>query len=430
VTATVSSSAASRRVNSDVDQFLELRSLEISEGRRANPERRDRPGDRPQVNNAGVISEIRSLAESDAEVQILNRRGETFLTLGVNLPVEDVDLDFLERRQTFLLRSVEVDGTEYRMITRHIEGGGVVQVAQNLTTTNELLGDVRSELLVVGLIMSTLAAVVGWGIAQGTTRPLRRLTRRVEQVASTEDLSTPLALNRNDEIGRLSEEFDGLLKQLGASRGQQQRLVQDAAHELRTPLTSVRANIDFMERATNLDPADRQSTLASIKAELSELSSVLAEVVELATESRDVASFTSTDLASVADAALAQFALRSDRPIIRELATSMVQGDHATLVRAAGNLIGNADKYSPEGLPITVRVADGSLSVLDQGPGIEPENRARIFDRFYRSDRDRSAPGSGLGLAIVAKAAAEHGGTAWVGDEPTGAHVGFTIPTS
>ena len=183
--------------------------------------------------------------------------------------------------------------------------------------------------------------------------------------------------------------------------------------------------------ATGLDEGERRSTLASIKAELAELSAVLAEVVELATASRGIRpSFEPVDLANVADAALAQFALRSARPVVRRLSPCEVLGDQSALVRAAQNLIGNADKYSPEGLPITVTVSQTvHSSCLIEGPGIEPAERTRIFDRFYRSDRDRSAPGSGLGLAIVAKAATEHGGGVWARDAPTGgAEVGFTLP--
>lgn len=442
VTAGVSAYSTNRQVNADVDRFLEDRSLDIAEGRRADPVRPDRP--RPGRNNdqnrdsdadedaptEDVIEEIRTLVESDAEVQLFSEEGNVIVLAGVALPFESVDEKFLEKFEPALLRTVEVDGEEYRMITRHVEGGGAVQVAQSLSTTNALLGELRSELLLVGVVMSALAAAVGWGIAQTTTRPLRKLTRTVESVAATEDLSTPVVLDRTDEIGRLSEEFDELLKTLNASRDQQQRLVQDAAHELRTPLTSVRANIDFLGMARNLDEEERRTTLQSIKAELAELSAVLAEVVELATESRGAASFEPVDLAIVAEAALAQFELRSARPVERNLSPCIVAGDHAALVRAAQNLIGNADKYSPEGLPITVTVQDGALFVSDQGPGIEPGERDRIFDRFYRSDRDRSAPGSGLGLAIVAKAASEHKGRVWVRDaNGGGAEVGFSLPT-
>jgi two-component system sensor histidine kinase MprB len=437
VTAGVSAYSTSRQVNADVDRFLENRSLDIAEGRRADFPRSG--GNRPARNNPSrpqalsatseVVNDIRSLVDSDAEVQLLSKDGDVVVAAGVALPFEASDEKFLERFEPVLLRTVEVAGEEYRMITRHVEGGGAVQVAQSLSTTNALLGDLRSELLLVGVSMSGLAALLGWGIAQTTTRPLRKLTRTIETVAATEDLSTPVLLDRSDEIGRLSEEFDSLLKTLRSSRDQQQRLIQDAAHELRTPLTRVRANIDFLGMASDLDEGVRRMTLGSIKAELGELSAVLAEVVELATESRGAASFENIDLAAVAEAALAQFELRSARPVVRNLTPCMVAGDHGALTRAAQNLIGNADKYSPEGLSITVSVLNGSLFVSDDGPGIAVGERDRIFDRFYRSDRDRSAPGSGLGLAIVAKAAAEHAGRVWVREaEGGGAEVGFTVP--
>lgn len=437
ITAGVSAYTTSSEINAGVDSFLRVRSAEVAEGSRSvlrePPERGRGSGGRGDGRNNNnnddeLDDSIEAVADLDAQVQVLAPDGSVLGGAGRGLPVEQQDLALLDRRG-FMIRTIQIDDQSYRMITRHIEGGGVVQVARSLATTEALLSNVRTETVTVGAIMSALAAAVGWGIAQRTTRPLRKLTSSVEEVAATEDLATPVTLDRSDEIGRLSEEFDRLLKTLGASRDQQQRLVQDAAHELRTPLTSVRANIDFLERAADLDPADRQSTLASIKAELAELSSILAEVVELATESRGEAGFDAVDLAAVADSALAQFALRSDRPVVRELEPTVVFGDSAALERAAKNLIENADKYSPAGLAITVRVSDGSLAVADQGPGIALEDRERIFDRFYRSDRDRSAPGSGLGLAIVAKAANEHGGSVWAREATGGgAEVGFTVP--
>jgi len=427
VTAGVSAYSTSRQVNADVDRFLQTRSLDISEGRRANS---DRPrGNRPRLGS--VANEVRELVESDAEVQLLDQQGRIVLSSGAVLPVEAIDLAVANRERQSELRTIQIDGESYRIVTRRTEGGGAVQVAKSLSTTNDLLGDLRNELILVGLAMSALAAAIGWSIAQSTTRPLRRLTQQVEAVAETKDLSTPVALDRSDEIGRLSEEFDQLLKTLGASQDQQQRLVQDAAHELRTPLTSVRANIDFLERAADLDPAERQSTLRSIKAELHELSSVLAEVVELATDDRPSTSFEPVDLAIVAESALAQFELRSTRTVVRELSSSVVAGDVATLTRAATNLLANAHKYSPDDLPITVGVSNGDLWVADHGPGIAEDERERVFDRFYRSDGDRSAPGSGLGLAIVAKAARAHGGEPWVRTtRGGGATVGFSLPVS
>jgi two-component system sensor histidine kinase MprB len=84
------------------------------------------------------------------------------------------------------------------------------------------------------------------------------------------------------------------------------------------------------------------------------------------------------------------------------------------------NLLDNAVKWSPPDATVIVQLHEGVLSVADSGPGIDPEDRPHIFDRFYRADGARSQPGSGLGLAIVAQAVAQHGGTISVGDSPTG----------
>lgn len=222
VTAGVSADSTSRQVNADIDSFLKVRSLDVAEGRRVDIPRvagnrlgQGNRSDLPRPADAAaedVIDDIRSLVDSDAEVQLLNADGNIIVTAGVALPVEKVDEKFLNRFEPLLLRTIEVDGEDYRMITRHVEGGGAVQVAQSLSTTNALLGDLRSELLLVGGGISVLAALLGWGIAQTATRPLRRLTNTIETVAATEDLSTPVVLRRSDEIGRLSEEFDALLK--------------------------------------------------------------------------------------------------------------------------------------------------------------------------------------------------------------------------
>ncbi len=437
VTAAVSAYSTDRQVNAGIDDFLGRRAIAIS--RRPPPDRPDelpnslvdgRLHSRPPLPIGGTIGGEIDIVGSEAEVQILDAEGRAVLVAGVELPITDVERSLLTQRDRPQLRTVEIGGEPYRLITQHRDGGGVVQVAMALASTNLLLGELRTELLAVGLTMSALAGLGGWLVASRTTKPLRRLIGLVENVAETQDLSMSVGPKRADEVGRLSAEFETLLKTLDASRKQQKLLVQDAAHELRTPLTSVRANIDFLERAPDLDDAMRRQTLTSIKSEVGELSTLIAEVVELAGESHGTASFEEVDLASVAEAAVAQFELRSTRSVVRNLTSCAVRADHAMLTRAASNLIGNAEKYSPAQSPIEVTVTDGSLWVSDHGPGIDPIDRGRVFDRFYRSDGARSAPGSGLGLAIVAKVVADHEGEVWVRtSEYGGAEVGMTLPS-
>lgn len=442
IMAGVSSASTNRRVKGDVDQFLLDRAAEISAGSRRPLDRPNNNGNNGNGNNGNgndpdattVLDElpVRRAVEADAIVQLLDRKGQLLSSSGIALPIDDADARFFDRRNPALLRTVVIDGESYRMVTLHVDGGGAVQVAQSLSGTNTLLGEIQSELLLLGLAMSVLAGLIGWGIASRTTKPLRRLTNSVESIAASQDLSTEVALDRGDEIGRLSEGFQELLTNLASSREQQHQLVQDAAHELRTPLTSVRANVDFLAHASDLDDESRKAAFGSIKAELSELSDLLAEVVELATESRDAGTFEPVDLVVVAEAALAQFELRSARPVERQMVSTVVLGDAATLTRSIGNLIGNADKYSPDvDAPITVRVDQGTVTVADRGVGIGSDDHERIFERFWRADEARSASGSGLGLAIVKKAVDEHRGQVFARPRHGGgSEIGFSLPTT
>jgi two-component system sensor histidine kinase MprB len=96
------------------------------------------------------------------------------------------------------------------------------------------------------------------------------------------------------------------------------------------------------------------------------------------------------------------------------------------ITRAVSNLLDNADKFSPAGLPISVEVLGSTVTVADRGPGIPTDERTRVFDRFYRADTARTLPGSGLGLAIVHQVVTEHGGTVAV-DEAPGGGARFTL---
>lgn len=421
ITAGLTATSTNRRVNRSVDDFLTVRAIAIAEGSRRAPE----GGGQPGRGNQRQLSAV----DADVVVQVLDRSGDIIASSDVELPVVANDLEHLATSSKIRPRSQSIGGTPYRIVTVHRPGGGAIQVAQDVEGTNSLLGRVRTEVLLVGAALSGIAGLIGWFVASRTTRPLRRLTDTIESVAQTQDLTTPVRVDGNDEVGRLSESFDELLANLATSRQQQHQLVHDAAHELRTPLTSVRANIDFLDRAPDLDQDTRSTLVSSVKSELAVLSNLVAEVVELATESRDATTFVPIDLASAAEAAIAQFELRSSRPVIRELTATAVDGDHATMVRAIGNLIANADKYTPDtSAPIHVRTSDRTLVVADRGPGIAAEHRDQIFERFWRADEARSTAGSGLGLAIVKKAVDEHGGTVFVRDrDGGGSEIGFSL---
>lgn len=418
-----------RQVLAEVDNFLEERAEEIIGGKRQEPNnRRDEDRRNDRTNDDGVIIGV----TPDAEVQVITADGVVESNSGLLLPVDENDRELADKEGPAILRTVDIGGVDYRLLTVHFENDRALQVARSLDETASLLDALQPTLLLIAAGTALLAGVAGWALAQRTTKPLRALTDAVDEVAETRDFSVPVdARGGRDEIGRLGRGFNRMLDALHTSEEQQRRLVQDAAHELRTPLTSITANVDWLMRAPDLDPDARAETLQSVKRELTELNGVIAEIIELATDSRQAPELRATELDAVVAAAVEQFRQRSGRLVDVSAAPITVLGDSEGLARAVTNLLSNADKYSPPGASIGVVVGPQGVFVDDAGPGIPAEERARVFDRFYRRDEDRSKPGSGLGLSIVASIVDQHGGRVGVGDSPLGgARVGFTLPSS
>jgi two-component system sensor histidine kinase MprB len=256
------------------------------------------------------------------------------------------------------------------------------------------------------------------------TRPIERLTETAEHIAATQDLATPIPVRGDDEVGRLAASFNTMLIALDTSREQQQRLVVDASHELRTPLTAVRTNIDFLGHATTLDAEQRAQLIAETRLELDELTNLVSEMVELATDVRSQEPVEPVPLTEVADDVAARFRRRTGHEIVVYADDAgVVDGRRAMLDRAISNLVDNALKFSPDGAPVTITVRDTTLEVADRGPGVASAERERVFDRFYRTANARTLPGSGLGLSIVSQIATLHGGTVALDERPGGGTV-------
>lgn len=210
----------------------------------------------------------------------------------------------------------------------------------------------------------------------------------------------------------------------------------DASHELRTPLTTLRTNIELLQRAESagtekIDAGERRQIVDDTVVELQELSDLVAELVELAAETdRSQQRMEQVSLRMVVDEVVARFARRTDLDLhVEGDSQAEVAGRPQALERAVTNLVDNACKFTPKGGSVTVVVTATGVVVRDTGPGIRPEDRARVFDRFWRSDTARSTTGSGLGLSIVDQIARDHGGEAFVAEtDAGGAAVGFRLP--
>ena len=327
-----------------------------------------------------------------------------------------------------VLEDIRVDRVHMRMVSFEAGGFGIVQIARPLTEVDATLSGLAAVLLLVGVVGTLLAGAIGLVIARSALKPIDDLTNAAEHVAETQDLESRIEVERQDEVGRLATSFNAMLAALEDSRAQQRRLVRDAGHELRTPLTALRTNIELLARSKGLPDPQRRELLDAATAEVEELSALVSEVVDLASDRYAEEPIVAVRLDEVAATSVDRFHRRTGRTVDAELETSWIEGRPAALDRAVTNLLDNAGKWSPDGEPIHVSMADGMVLVRDAGPGIDDTDKPFIFERFYRSPKARSQPGSGLGLSIVKQIVDDLDGEVFVADgENGGAAVGIQL---
>ena len=348
---------------------------------------------------------------------------------GPELDLGAPELGVFRRERAESIRTVQTETIRYRVGTVPTPQGGALVLAQSLGPQDAVLRKLGLVMLAFGLAGVLAAALAGAAVARNGLRPVRRLTSSVEEVARTERL-TPLPVEGDDEIARLTAAFNAMLASVAASRDRERQLVADAGHELRTPLTSLRTNLDLLAQADDvpaelgadtLSPQARAELLDDVRAQIEELSALISDLVELSRDRPEAPVVEDLDLAEVVERAVARVRLRASAvDISTRLSPWPVRGDAAALERAVTNLLDNAVKWSPPDGRVTARLSDGVLSVADQGPGISEEDLPHVFDRFYRSAESRGMPGSGLGLSIVRQVAERHGGSVRAATGPGG----------
>jgi two-component system sensor histidine kinase MprB len=365
--------------------------------------------------------------------QTIAADGTSTILLGAGLPV-DATATTLAAGTAVAgdreFKTITLDDKSYRVLTQALgDGLGAIQVARDLGETDRVLSDLALNMGWVGLSVLLAAAVLGWLAARQITRRLTILTAAAEQVGSTGYLDVDIPNRGHDEVTRLSTALQAMLAELARSREDQQRLVQNAGHELRTPLTSLRTNVSVLRRFGELSRGSQIRLLDDVDGETRELTNLVNELVELATDRRDAEEPQPVELTALAERIATLFRRRSGREISVTGEATTVPARRQAVERALSNLLDNALKFDPDGHePIEIVVGGGTVTVSDRGPGLSPEDVDRIFDRFYRATKARSMPGSGLGLSIVREVASTHGGTVSAAVRPGGgAVIGFSL---
>ncbi|MEX2552210.1 MAG: HAMP domain-containing sensor histidine kinase [Actinomycetota bacterium] len=338
-----------------------------------------------------------------------------------------------EQRRFFNAQD-ETESTRYRVLADAVSGGGTSVVAQPLADVDATLARL---LLLEGLVSfadQTAAAGLALWLVRLGLQPLTTIEHTAAEIAAG-DLSRRVENTaQGTEVGRLGQALNAMMERIEAafeerraSESRLRRFIADASHELRTPLTSIRGYAELFRSGAGSNPEDLAKSMRRIEEESSRMGSLVEEMLLLARLDQDPQLEQSeVDLAALAaDAVHDAQAVQPDRPIeIDSFGTVMVTGDEARLRQVASNLLSNALKHSPPDGPVRVSVkrsgAEAVLQVADEGPGLEPEQAARVFDRFYRVDeaRSRTDGGAGLGLSIVAAIVKAHGGRVWLETSP------------
>jgi two-component system, OmpR family, sensor histidine kinase MprB len=372
-----------------------------------------------QITHAPGGAIRRAFFESRTEIggaiaypQIVKSQGEPILPEDqtVSLPVDDRVRAVARGNEAFFM-DADVAGTHVRVLTFPYSPGYAIEVARSLTEVDQTLDRLRTILLLIAATGVAVAAGLGLVVSRAALAPVRRLTRATENVTKTRDLSERIDAGGRDELSRLAASFNTMLGALEESTRAQKQLVADASHELRTPLTSLRTNIEVLASERALPAGERERLLRDVVDQLGEMTTLIAELIELARGEQQPSEPEDVRLDLVAADAVER--ARRNRPGVvftTDVEESLVHGVPASIERAVANLLDNAAKWSPAGGTVEVIVRDGKLTVRDHGPGIDDEDLPYVFDRFYRASSARGMAGSGLGLAIVRQVAEAHGG--------------------
>ncbi|WP_328958434.1 HAMP domain-containing sensor histidine kinase [Kitasatospora purpeofusca] len=362
--------------------------------------------------------------------------------------------------------TVRDHGTSWRVLTRAVggngngngrgSGSGLLQVIAPTGPADRQAAAVRRRVLLVALVSAPVSALLGFALAERATAPLRRLSRRAAGLdpaaapgapespgspgghrfvpertgtAEVDELSSALALllTRYDEQARRTAQALDTARAFSA----------DASHELRTPLMSLRTNLDVLAAHPDLPAADRDEIVAELRQDHARLLDLLTALSTLARgDLVQLDAFQPVDLAELVDATAEEARRRHPGTVfaVHAPAELRVFGWESGLRIMLANLLGNAAVHGrADGVParVTVRLAaegaQARLTVDDSGPGVPPEDRAAVFQRFHRH---RDSPGSGLGLTLVAQQAALHRGTVALTAPPdgTGCRAEVTLP--
>jgi len=318
------------------------------------------------------------------------------------------------RRGARLDGTIEADGTRYLYAARLVNGKGFMLLRPASSTNSAWRPHVQG-LIVAALATAALAALIAFLLARAIARPVRRVAEATRGLASSTEAPPLVPVEGPRELALLAESFNEVAVQLARARAAEQAFLLSVSHELKTPLTAIRGYAEGLQDGAL--PA--KEAAATIVAESRRLERLVGDLLDLARMRKAEFSVRRerVDLHAIAGEAFRRYGGQArDFGVTLETEgtdDASAIGDADRALQILSNLVENALRLTPAGGSVRIVAVPGELRVEDTGPGLEPEELARAFERFYlysRYGRERPV-GSGLGLAIVKELAEGMGGS-------------------
>jgi two-component system, OmpR family, sensor kinase len=299
-------------------------------------------------------------------------------------------------------------------IIRHSRTVGAVRVTESTASLGSAVRRAEIGVVLIGVIVLALGLFAGAVVAGQIGRPIGRLEQVARRVAQG-DLNARAAVEGSREQRSLAVSFNEMTARITQLLDVQRQFVADASHQLRTPLTGLRLRL---EEAKALHPSpDADAELDAAMAELDRLTHTVNELLVLSRAGERRLTATAIDLDDLADVACERWhaaAARLGVALVRQRiggALAPARAARADVERALDVLIENAINYAPPASTVELVTAPARIEVRDRGPGVGPDEREAVFQRFRRGRAGlRGRPGSGLGLAIARELAQGWGG--------------------
>lgn len=398
---------------------------------------------------AQLVEQLRSDAPADLDpgllgtdgqvgvIQLLDEHGAV-ITGSAGAPTTAVASVAVPAGQTVSVGRVQLSGDrgDYWVIARGVDtsaGLVTVLVGADREPVETIVGTVA---LLLGITGPLLVILVAWAthlLVGRALRPVERIRAQVSSISTAKlDERVPVPPT-GDEIAHLAQTMNDMLARLEDGHAAQRRFVSDASHELRSPLAAISAALELAQHRPDL--LDAELIDEALIPETQRMRDLVEDLLLLARadEHQLTVQATTVDLDDLLTAERARLQSHTALAVPASIEAVRVTGDAGQLARMVRNLVDNAVRHARATIELHC-CARGELAVIriaDDGPGIPPDQRARVFDRFVRLDaaRARDGGGSGLGLAIVAEIVAAHRGTVTIGERPGGgACITVTLP--